>query len=92
MITKQCSLKEGRNSSADKTADVDNKLYFEKHCYIDRKLWSQACILAYLTARTSVVSSAQIPSITRTTSDVSLLLQGVAALCLEMALQVQCGI
>ena len=36
------------------------------------------------TARTSVVSSAQIPSITNTSSDVSLLLQGVAALCLEM--------
>ena len=57
MITKQCNLKEGRNSS-----------------------------------RTSIVSSAQILSITHTTSDVSLLLQGVAALCLEMALEVQCRI
>ena len=47
---------------------------------------------AYLTARTSVLSSAQIPSITNTSSDVSLLLQGVAALCLEMSLQVQCGV
>ena len=39
MITKQCSLKQRRNSSANKTADVDNKFTSKN---IHRKLLSQA--------------------------------------------------
>ena len=40
MVTKQCSLKPGRNSSANKSADVDNK--FTSNSF-HRKLLSQAC-------------------------------------------------